>query len=209
MGWLSTLPALKRPVSSSKAFVFKILYRTNAFDDETGLFSAGKVDSQPIIRFHLNGWLVLVNGLDGFYALFCRTHVGLLDVVAHHSDDQSVKEWQCASYNAVMTNCKGVERAHENTCLHHFAAKVRISEQKNKKTIVTLTLFEGFFRQFLEEIMIKNLAELSQQAGVDVLASKDVVNVCTLTIDLLRHPYYGMVLLRHYHFNSLSDVHGL
>lgn len=55
--------------------------------------------------------------------------------------------------------------------------------------------------------MIQDHTDLLQQARGDVLAAEDVVNVSTLTVDLLCQPCYGLIPLFHYLFDSFSDVH--
>ena len=66
---------------------------------------------------------------------------------------------------------------------------------------------ESLLRQILEEVVTQDVAELQQQTGVDRLSFKDVVNVGTLTLNLLCDSNNRYSLLVHYFSNFLSDVH--
>jgi hypothetical protein len=84
---------------------------------------------------------------------------------------------------------------------------VFLSIRSNPEDKLVSVLTERIFRQILEEVVTQDVAELQQQTSVDRLSFKDVVNVSTLTFNLLCDSNNRYSLLVHYFSNFLSDVH--
>lgn len=81
--------------------------------------------------------------------------------------------------------------------------KVQITHFKWKKSL----FLEGILRILFEEVVIQYYTYLLKQAGGDVLATEDIVDVSALTIDFIGEPSHWFTSLIQYLFDSLSDVH--
>ena len=78
-----------------------------------GTLLTGKVNSQSVVGLHLNARLVLVKLADGLHAFLGRLHVGFMHLVAHHTDDQTVKQRQGTCHDGMVTYGEGVEASYE------------------------------------------------------------------------------------------------
>jgi len=74
------------------ALILKILDGTHTFNDEMGVFGAGEVYGQSVIRLHLHPWFVGIEPLNVLHALGGGGDAGLAHMVADYTDDEPVEE---------------------------------------------------------------------------------------------------------------------
>lgn len=100
--------------------VLEVADRAHTFDNELCTDRLGKVHGETLINLYVNTRIAAVNLSDGSSTLFGSTHVGLVDVVANHTDNQPVEQRQCPVHNTGVTNGEGVKSAYKYACLQLF-----------------------------------------------------------------------------------------
>jgi D-tyrosyl-tRNA(Tyr) deacylase len=85
---------------------------------EMGVFGAGEVYGQSVIRLHLHPWSVGIEPLNVLHALGGGGDAGLAHMVADYTDDEPVEERQRPAHDGVVARGEGVECSYEDACSH-------------------------------------------------------------------------------------------
>ena len=74
------------------ALVLKVFHAAHSLYDELGVLCLGKVDRQTVVGFNLDARLIFVQLADGLHTHLGRGHVGLVNLIAYHANDQTVEQ---------------------------------------------------------------------------------------------------------------------